>query len=156
MSDAEWEARLARFIAAKGLRAEHLVFERPTRSVEEAMAAAGARREDFVKSVCLVGADGTLAVAVVKGEDRTSPEAVGAALGAAPPRLARPSEMLERTGYPAGGTPPFGFEARWLVDERVMEREWVLGGGGSPRALVRISPAELLRANGGRVARVRA
>jgi prolyl-tRNA editing enzyme YbaK/EbsC (Cys-tRNA(Pro) deacylase) len=63
--------------------------------------------------------------------------------------------MLAKTGYPAGGTPPFGFDAIFLMDERVYEKPVVYGGGGSDRALIRIAPAEMQRVNGARVAVVR-
>lgn len=148
-----YAARLAAWTRAHGVDAEQLAFEASTHSVAEAAAAVGASAEDFVKSICLVAGD-ALVVAVVKGEDRASATRVGALVGAAA-RLATPAEMLARTGYPAGGTPPFGFEARFLVDERVMERAFVYAGGGSDRALVRVAPGEMLRANGGAVARVR-
>ena len=55
-----------------------------------------------------------------------------------------------------GGAPPFGFDAAVLVAARVLERAWGWAGGGSDRALVRVAPREMLRANGGRAARVRA
>ena len=146
--------RLRAWMDARGVAAEHLVFGRSTHTVAEAAEAAGAPVEDFVKSICMLTEAGGLAVAVVRGEDRASTTRVGALLAAAV-RLATPDEMLARTGYPAGGTPPFGFDAAFLVDDRVMARGVVYAGGGSDRALVRVAPAELLRANGGRVARVR-
>ncbi|HET6404028.1 MAG TPA: YbaK/EbsC family protein [Candidatus Thermoplasmatota archaeon] len=147
-------AKLAAWLDARKVDAEQRLFAVSTHSVAEAAAAVGARPEDFVKSICMVADDARLAVAVVKGEDRASTARVAEALGARV-RLASPDEMLARTGYPAGGTPPFGFDATFLVDERVLERPHVWAGGGSDRALVRVAPAELLRANGGRVARVR-
>lgn len=146
-------ARLAAWMRARGVDAEHLVLERSTHSVAEAAEAAGVAPEDLVKSIVMV-ADGALVVAVVKGEDRASTTRVASLVGA-PARLATPEEVLERTGYPAGGTPPFGYEATFLVDERVVERVAVLAGGGSDRSLVRVAPGEMLRANGGAVARVR-
>lgn len=150
------EARLRDHLKARGVQAEHLVFAQSCHSVREAAEAAGARESQFVKSICMVAPDGRLVVAVVKGEDRASTKRVAEALGLAqPPRLATPDEMLARTLFPAGGTPPFGFDATFLVDERVLEEPVVYGGGGSPRALVRVASTELLRANGGRVARVR-
>lgn len=146
---------------SRGVHAEHLVFDRSTHSVAEAAVAADAPVDAFVKSICMradaQGEDGGgagLVVAVVKGEDRASTTRVGRVVGAAV-RLASPEEVLASSGYPAGGTPPFGFAARFLVDERVMARDVVYAGGGSDRALVRVSPAELLRVNGGVVARVR-
>ncbi|HUR67982.1 MAG TPA: YbaK/EbsC family protein [Candidatus Thermoplasmatota archaeon] len=150
-------ARLRDWMAARRVDAQHLVFAESTHSVAEAARAAGAPEDEFVKSICMVapGAEALL-VAIVKGEDRASATRVAEALGRAErPRLATPEEMLARTGYPAGGTPPFGFEASFLVDERVMERSVVYAGGGSDRALVRVASQEMLRANGGRVARVR-
>lgn len=148
-----YAARLAAWIGARGIDAEHRTFAASTHSVGEAATAVGAGADDFVKSICMLAGEALL-VAIVKGEDRASTTRVSAFVGAAA-RLATPDEMLARTGYPAGGTPPFGFEARFLVDERVMERERVWAGGGSDRALVRVAPREMLRANGGTLARVR-
>jgi prolyl-tRNA editing enzyme YbaK/EbsC (Cys-tRNA(Pro) deacylase) len=41
------------------------------------------------------------------------------------------------------------------VDPRVLEKDVVYLGGGSDMALVRMGTSELVRANGGRVVRVR-
>ncbi len=107
-----------------------------------------------MKSICLLSGE-RLIVAVVKGEDRASATRVGKLLECERPRPATAEEMLARTGYPCGGTPPFGFEAEWLVDERVLQTPVIYGGGGSECALVRLASSELVAANGGRVARVR-
>jgi prolyl-tRNA editing enzyme YbaK/EbsC (Cys-tRNA(Pro) deacylase) len=63
--------------------------------------------------------------------------------------------MLEKSGYPCGGTPSFGYSARFLIDEKVMQMEVVYTGGGSEYSLVKICPADLVKANRGEVARVR-
>jgi Cys-tRNA(Pro)/Cys-tRNA(Cys) deacylase len=123
--------------------------------VEEAAAAAGARPEDFIKSICMVDSRERTVVAIVKGEDRVDLSRVARALGIEKLRLMTPGEMIERTGFPCGGTPPFGFDAPFLIDSRVMEMDRVYGGGGSEYSLVRVSPGEILRANGGRVVKVK-
>jgi prolyl-tRNA editing enzyme YbaK/EbsC (Cys-tRNA(Pro) deacylase) len=69
--------------------------------------------------------------------------------------MATPDEILEKTGYPCGGTPSFGYEAMFLVDPRVMEREVVYTGGGSETSLVKIGTEELVRANHGTILRIR-
>jgi prolyl-tRNA editing enzyme YbaK/EbsC (Cys-tRNA(Pro) deacylase) len=150
-----YHERLQAYIEEAGVAAEHLVFDRSCHTVEEAAEAARAEPEDFVKSMCLVRPDGGMIVAVIKGEDRVSTSRVGKALGGRPPRIASPEEILDRTGYPCGGTPPFGFEAVFVMDPRVLEKDAVLAGGGSPVALMRITPREILRVNGASVARVR-
>lgn len=140
-----YDEKLKSFISERGVSAEHLVFDTSCHSVEEAAAAAGVQPEDFVKSICMIGRTGTLMVAVVKGEDRADRRLVGELLGEKPPRLARPDEILERTGYPCGGTPPFGFSATFIIDERVLERDVVYAGGGTATSLIRLHPAEIER-----------
>lgn len=152
----EYERKLLDFIRERAVDCEHVVFAQSTHSVAEAAAAAGVRPEDFIKSICLISKDGRVAVAIVKGEDRADRQAAQRLLNIGKLSIASPADMLERTGYPAGGTPPFGFEAEFVVDERVLECAAVYAGGGSPRSLVRIAPTEMLRVNGGRVAQVRA
>ncbi|MFH0849546.1 MAG: YbaK/EbsC family protein, partial [Candidatus Bathyarchaeota archaeon] len=63
--------------------------------------------------------------------------------------------ILEKTGYPVGGTPAFGYPATFLMDPRVMEWSHVYSGGGSDTALTYMSTGEMLRANDGKVVRVR-
>jgi len=135
--------------------AEHLVFAESCHSVAEAAQAAGVTAEDFVKNVCMIASDDSLVVAIVKGEDRASTSRVARLLDMGAMRVASPDEVFEKTGYPCGGTPSFGYTACFLVDERVLQKAIVYTGGGSEYSLVTIRPADLLKANGGRVARIR-
>jgi len=150
-----FEDSLRHYMRQHQIQATHLSFDVPCHSVAEAAAAVRAAHTDFVKNICMIGEDGRLIVAIVKGEDRASSKRVGQALGIAPPRLAAPDEIEALSGYPCGGTPSFGYSAVFLVDPLVLENEVVYTGGGSETSLVRIAPQELLRGNGGRVARVR-
>ena len=70
-------------------------------------------------------------------------------------RLATPEEILEKTGYPCGGTPSFGYQAMFLIDSKVMERELVFTGGGSETSLVKIGTKKLVRANQATILRIR-
>ncbi len=151
----EYEQKLIEFIEKNRIEGEHLSFQHSCHSVEDAAKAAEARVEDFVKNICMIDAEGNLIVAIVKGEDRASTSRAGKALGIERPRLATSEEILEKTGYPCGGTPSFGYEATFLIDPKVLDRSMVFTGGGSENALVRISPHALQRANSGEVVRVR-
>jgi Cys-tRNA(Pro)/Cys-tRNA(Cys) deacylase len=151
----EYVEKLKRIIEERGIKAEHLSFETSCHSVAEAAETVGAEPEDFIKSICMVGEGGEVIVAIVKGEDRASTSRVAKALGVGRLRVAAPDEVLGLTGFPVGGTPGFGFEATYLVDPKVLEKDVVYLGGGSDCALVRMTPRELVWANGGRVVRVR-
>ncbi|MCB2172184.1 hypothetical protein KQH65_05560 [archaeon] len=151
----QYEEKLRKYIEEHEIDAELLTFNQSTHSVADAAAAVGAEPEDFVKSIAMIGPDNQLIVAIVKGEHRASTSRVSKALKIERPRIAQPDEALEKTGYPVGGTPAFGYEAIFLIDPKVMEKEKVYSGGGSERALTLMSPEEMQRANGAKLARVR-
>ena len=147
--------KLKEFIAANSIDAEHLSFDQSCHSVAEAAEAVGTEPENFVKNICMTDEQGRMIVAIVKGEDRASTSRVAKALATEQVRTMTPEEMLDRTGYPCGGTPSFGFAATFLVDQKVMEKGEVYTGGGSETSLVRVSPQVLLETNSGSVVRVR-
>jgi prolyl-tRNA editing enzyme YbaK/EbsC (Cys-tRNA(Pro) deacylase) len=150
-----YDAKLKRYIEGHHIACEHLVFSQRCHSVAEAAEAAGVTPRDFIKNICLMDSSGSLVVAIVKGEDRASTSRVARALKAESARIATPEEMLEKSGYPCGGTPSFGYPARFLIDEKVLRMEVVYSGGGSEYSLVKIRPADLVKANQGEIVRIR-
>jgi Cys-tRNA(Pro)/Cys-tRNA(Cys) deacylase len=62
-------------------------------------------------------------------------------------RLATPDVVFEKTGYPAGGTPPVGHREKFpvIVDSRAAAQEWGYAGGGRPELLVKIRSADIIR-----------
>ncbi|MBG9794953.1 prolyl-tRNA synthetase [Paenibacillus dendritiformis] len=150
-----YETKIKEYMTLHHIQAEHLVLEQSCHSVQEAAMAVQGSADQFVKNICMIDEQDRFIVAIVKGEDRASTTRVGKALEIAKPRLANETEVLERTGYPAGGVPSFGFDALFLIDPKVAGQDAVYTGGGSPHSLIKIAVPELLRASGGEVARVR-
>lgn len=150
-----FEQRLQAYLQEQHIQAEHLSFDKPCHSVAEAARAVNASPQELVKNICLVDADGQVITAIVKGEDRVSVSRVAKLLQREGLRLATPEEILAKTGYPCGGTPSFGYQAKYLIDPKVMEREVVFTGGGSETSLVKIRTEELVRANQGAILRIR-
>jgi Cys-tRNA(Pro)/Cys-tRNA(Cys) deacylase len=150
-----YEQQLRAYIQERSIQAEHLSFDQPCHSVAEAARAVNASPEELVKNICLLDSDGQLITAIVKGEDRVSVSRIAKTLQRAGLRLATPEEILEKTGYPCGGTPSFGYLAMFLIDPKVMERELVFTGGGSETSLVKIQTEELVRVNQGTILRIR-
>jgi len=150
-----YEKRLCAYMQEQRIQAEHLSLNQPCHSVAEAALAVHATPEDLVKNICFVDTSGHLITAIVKGEDRVSISHMAKILDRGALRLATPEEILEKTGYPCGGTPSFGYQATFLIDPRVMEREVVFTGGGSETSLVKIRTEELVRANQGSIVRIR-
>ncbi len=148
----DYENKLKTFLYQNNIEAEHLAFKKSCHSVDDAANAAGAEPKDFIKSICMMG--NGLIVGIVNGRDRASTKRISKLLDAEV-RIARPAEILERTGYPVGGVPPFGYEAVFLIDPKVMKMKVLYGGGGSDKSLIKITPQEMLKANKGRIVRIR-
>jgi len=151
----QYEERLKEFMRDNRIEGEHLVFQQSCHSVTEAALAAGIDPDDVVKSICMLDSANRLIVGIVRGSDRVSSSRIAKALGIERPRTAEPEEILERTGYPCGGLPAFGYAGRFLIDPTVMGKSEVFAGGGSDSSLVRISPSELQKANQGGLLRIR-
>lgn len=151
----EFEHKLKHYLIENNIDAEQYIFEDTCHSVKEAAIAANAAPEDFVKNICMVDSSGNLIVAIVKGEDRASTSRVAKALNIEVPRIATIEEIFEKTGYICGGVPSFGYDAIFLIDPRVMEKETIYTGGGSPNSLTKISTKLLQQVNNGRIIRVR-
>lgn len=151
----EFEEKLKKFMMQEQVQGEHLIFEQSCHSVKDAAFVANADVEDFVKNICLIDTQDNLIVAIVKGENRVSTSRVAKALQIERIRSATPSEILSLTGYPCGGTPSFGYSAKFLLDPKVMEKEFIYTGGGSENSLIKISSLELQRINRGQIIRIR-
>lgn len=148
------ENKLREFVKSNGIDAEQLIFETSVHTVGEAAEALGCEASDLIKSLVMIRRNEVF-VAVVLGTDRVSPQKVGFMAGFPAPRTATPREVLNHTGYPVGGVPPFGYNATVLIDSEVLGKDVVFGGGGSPRALLRVRPSDLLRVTKGTVVEIR-
>ena len=151
----EYEQKLKKYMQEDKVKGQHLTFTQSCHSVAEAATAVGASPDDFVKNICLLDEQGNLIIAIVKGEDKADRTTIAKVLNVPKIKMASPTEILEKTGYPCGGTPSFGYEAFFLIDTKVMEKEIVYSGGGSENSLVKISSLELQKANQGKVVRIR-
>ena len=150
-----YEQKLKQYLQDKNIPAEHLSFDASCHSVADAAKALNANPDEFIKNICLIDQDDNLIVAIVKGEDKVDSKAIAEVLGISEPKICRPEQILEKSGYPVGGTPSFGYSAIFLVDPRVIEKEIVYSGGGSPTSVLKIQTSELLKANQAKVVKIR-
>ncbi|WP_397538241.1 aminoacyl-tRNA deacylase [Rummeliibacillus pycnus] len=141
------ESKVKNFLESNKVKAEHLVFKQSCHSVKEAAEAVNGSEDDFVKNICMIDKNNELIVAIVKGNNRASTTNVAKALNIEKPRLAYQNEIIERTGFPAGGVPSFGFPAKFLIDPKITNMNYIYTGGGSENSLVRINVEDLIKLN---------
>src|SRR5437588_153880 len=141
------------FITAHHVQAHILSFDHPLPTVPLAAEAAGVPPSQIIKTLILYDGSARYVAIVLAGDRRLDLAKVQRHVGAQKLKFLPHLDVLRITGYPAGGTPPFGFAQAivTLVDQSVLAQQVVLGGGGRPELLVQLTPAELVKVSGATV-----
>jgi prolyl-tRNA editing enzyme YbaK/EbsC (Cys-tRNA(Pro) deacylase) len=129
-------------LASKGIWHRFIEFDKPVRTVEEAARKVSADR--IIKSIVLVGSDKKPILAILPAKNRISYKKIKTLLKVKDVRLAQPDEVLEHSGYPVGGVPPFNKIIRILLDPTVQRNARSIAGGGDPDKLVELETKDIL------------
>lgn len=151
---AQW---VENWLAERGLPGRVREMTASTRTSVEAAAAIGCEVAQIAKSLVFRGRDSGLPLLVVaSGTNRVDEKKLAALVGE---RIARPDADYVRavTGFAIGGVPPVGHdrEIRTLVDADLLALDLIWAAAGTPVAVFRLSPAELITLTSGEVADLR-
>lgn len=127
----------------KELGGEFLELNTPVKTVEQAARATGADPGQIIKSILLMTENEGAILAIVDGRSRIDLRKIEKRFGRV--RLALPQEVKEITGYEVGELPPIGIPIKTLIDPRVLEKSYVLGGGGAINRLIKMDPYKILK-----------
>ncbi|RLF80368.1 hypothetical protein DRN32_03150 [Thermococci archaeon] len=125
----------------KSLGGEIINVGKPVKTVTQAVKATKASPRQIIKSLVLISEKGPI-LAIVDGESKVSLEKIKQHFGEV--RLATPEEVKEITGFEVGGVSPVGIGIKTIVDPRVLENEFVIGGGGRIDKLCKLSPKKIV------------
>ncbi len=122
-----------------------------TRTAREAAEAVGVSVGQIVKSLVFVAGEEPVLVCA-SGANRVSLEKLAELLGR-PVRKASPEEVREATGFAIGGVPPLGHARplRTLIDRDLLQYDEIWAAAGTPYAVFRTAPAQLLAMTRGEV-----
>jgi len=144
--------------AVLGPRFTVLEFDAGTRSAADAAAAIGCLAAEIAKSLVFrAKATGRPVLVVASGVNRFDENKVAALIGQTIGR-ADADFVREATGFAIGGVPPVGHiqAPLTLIDEDLLGFTTVWAAAGTPNAVFRLTPADLVELTGGRVASVAA
>lgn len=139
-----------------GVSCRVLELEVSARTATEAAEAVGCAVGQIVKSLVFRGeTSGKAILALVSGSNRVDVKLLETACGE-PVGKADASFVRERTGFAIGGIPPLGHAEPLcpIIDRDLLEYPEVWAAAGTPHALFRITPAELVSITGGLIAPV--
>jgi len=141
---------------ALGDRYQVLEFDATTRTAADAAAAIGCTVAQIAKSLIFRGAVSNRPVLVIaSGVNRVDEAKVAETLGEAIAR-ADADFVRERTGFAIGGVPPVGHKDPpiVLIDESLLTFAEIWAAAGTPNAVFRLTPPDLVALTGGRVAAI--
>lgn len=139
-----------------GLVSEVVESAEPTRTSAEAARLVGCQVGQIAKSLVFKTAQTGRAVLVITSGANTVNEFrvgmhVKEALGKAPAAFVR-----QVTGFAIGGIPPVAHATplQTFIDQDLMKHAEIWAAAGTPNALFRLTPADLVKVTGGQVIRV--
>ena len=142
--------------ALLGSRFEVLEFDAGTRTAEDAATAIGCKVAQIAKSLVFRAASERPVLVVASGVHRVDEKTISALVGE-PIARADADFVREATGFAIGGVPPVGHRMApvALIDKSLMAFEKIWAAAGTPNAVFRLTPTELVQLTGGTVAMVR-
>ena len=139
--------------AVLGPEFQVLEFEAGTRTSQDAAAAIGCEVAEIAKSLIFKSAGGAPVLVIACGDNRVDERKVRALLGE---RIGRADAdfVLLHTGYAIGGVPPVGHATApvVLIDQDLQRFAFVWAAAGTPNAVFKLTPADLVRLTRGQVA----
>jgi prolyl-tRNA editing enzyme YbaK/EbsC (Cys-tRNA(Pro) deacylase) len=147
--------RVQAAIVALGLKGQVVELAVEARTSQQAADAVGVRVEQIAKSLVFT-VNGAPVMVIASGVNRVDEGKLGRLTGGQV-RRADADTVKRATGYAIGGVPPLGHETAlpiW-VDEDLLRLELIYAAAGVPECVFPLTPGELLRVTGGRVADVK-
>jgi prolyl-tRNA editing enzyme YbaK/EbsC (Cys-tRNA(Pro) deacylase) len=143
-------------LAARGLALDVVEMPATTRTAQEAAAAIGCTVGQIAKSLIFKGeTTGRPILVIASGINRVNPALVAAAIGETPGK-ADADFARAATGFAIGGIPPVGFPAPILtaIDQDLLHHAEIWAAAGTPHAVFRLTPGELVQLTGGTVTQI--
>ena len=138
---------------ALGFDFEVVEFSEMTRTAAEAAAAIGCAVSQIAKSLVFQSAAGAAVLVIASGSNRVDEKAVSRLLGEKITR-ADADFVRRQTGFAIGGVPPVGHAnpLTTFIDEDLLSYEVIWAAAGTPNAVFRLSPQDLITITGGKAA----
>jgi prolyl-tRNA editing enzyme YbaK/EbsC (Cys-tRNA(Pro) deacylase) len=144
-------------LAAAGKTNRIVELPESTRTADDAARAVGCEVAQIAKSLVFRGqTSGRPVLVVASGANRVDEAAVGELIGE-PIGKANAAFVREHTGFAIGGVAPIGHvvEPITLLDEDLLAYDDIWAAAGTPNAVFRLTPAELVELTGARAVAVR-
>lgn len=148
--------RVQAALAEIGLDLVVMEFPESTRTAQEAAEAVGCQVGQIVKSLIFQRQPSGQAILIAaSGSNRVNEKQIKVLLGE---KIVRADAEFVRqvSGYPIGGVPPLAHDQKieTIIDQDLLQYEQVWAAAGTPNAVFRLSPQQLVRITNGRLEKI--
>ncbi len=140
-----------------GFNLQVIEFEQTTRTSVEAAQAVGCEVGQIAKSLIFKGKQSGKAILIIaSGANRVDEKKIRALVGE---KVEKPDAdfVREQTGFVIGGGPPVGHTQKLetLIDEDLLKFDEIWGAAGTPNAVFKLTPRDLMKMTDGKVADIK-
>jgi prolyl-tRNA editing enzyme YbaK/EbsC (Cys-tRNA(Pro) deacylase) len=140
-------------LKALGLANQVVELQSTTRTSADAAQAVGCRVEQIAKSIVFRAKQTDKPILVIaSGPNRVNEKRIEEFISE-PLGKADADYVRKHTGFVIGGVPPIGHleKLEIFIDEDLLKYEEIWAAAGSPNAIFRLTPSDLIKMTGGRV-----
>jgi prolyl-tRNA editing enzyme YbaK/EbsC (Cys-tRNA(Pro) deacylase) len=149
-------ARVQQLLSGMGLETQVIEFAETTKTSADAAQQIGCSVAQIAKSLIFRARQSKRPVLVIaSGANRVDEKALETLLGEKIGK-ADADFVRDKTGYAIGGVAPVGHASPpvTFIDEDLLKLETIWAAAGTPFAVFRLTPADLVRLTGGQVAKI--
>ena len=144
-----YSGKLTSFLTSRKV-AHHLIeFAEPVKTVEQASRQVNG--DKIVKSIVMIDSNGTPLLALAPARSKVSHKKLKKLLNVSDVRLASYDEVLQTSGYPAGGVPPFNDIKRVIADPEILKHDTIIVGGGDVDKLLEVGTKDVIEISNAQV-----
>ncbi len=149
----KYALKLKQFIEEHKVNCQQQGYEQDVSNSLDCTDVLGVGLNGIIKTIIMLSDKGRVLTLILNGDYKIDHKLLKEEYRCKDLLLASPEQILQISGYPLGGVPPLGFKAEFIVDALLIEEKnkEFYAGGGSTQALIKITPAEILKQNAGKV-----
>lgn len=148
--------RVQEALDSVGIKIEVVELPQSTRTAQDAAGAVGCEVGQIVKSLVFQGVESSAPLLVLtSGANRADLQRIEIIMGEAY-CMAEAAFVREKTGFAIGGVAPLAhpIHIETLIDEDLMAYDQLWAAAGTPHAVFKCSPDQLIRISNGHVAEI--
>lgn len=117
---------------------ELVVFKESVKDSKSSASASNFALDRIVKTILFVDKSNNVFSVIIRSSERVCRHKVRSFFDCSKLSLIGFDDVSGFVGFPAGGVPPFGYSAKFIIDSDLGDDEEVLVGGGTIYSLIRI------------------